>query len=405
MSGPPVRSADDVAAHVEQTLRLGPPVRVGAELEWFVAPASGEPVRPALAAVEAALAGLRLPGGSVRTTEPGGQLELSSQPGTGPAAVVGALEADLGAVRAALADAGLVLVGGGADPVRAPERLVRTARYECMEAFFRAQPGPAGRAGVAMMCSTAAVQVNVDAGTAGTGVQSAAERWQRAHAVGPALVAAFACSPVLAGTRTGWRSTRQRLWAQIDPTRSRPPRPGLGPVEAVTEQALGARLLVLRDEDGVCRPAPPVTFGQWLAGALPAPPTEDDLAYHLTTLFPPVRARGWYELRYLDGLPDPLWQVAVAVAAALLDDDRADDAARAACAPVEGRWSAAARDALADPELARAALTCVTAAADALPRGGAPALAAAVQEYAERYTARGRCPADDLVAPLLPVPA
>ena len=412
MPAPAVRSADDVAAHVERALRLAPPALVGAELEWFVAPASGAPVRPALAEVEVALAGVALPGGSVRTTEPGGQLELSSQPGAGPAAVVAALEADLGTVRAALADAGLVLVGGGADPVRAPERLVRAARYECMEGFFRAQPGPAGRAGVAMMCSTAAVQVNVDAGTAGSGVQSAGERWQRAHAVGPALVAAFACSPVLAGERTGWRSTRQRLWGQIDPTRTRPPRPGLGPVEAVTEQALGARLLVLRDADGDCRPAPPVTFGQWLAGALPGPPSEDDLAYHLTTLFPPVRARGWYELRYLDGLPDPLWQVAVTVAAALLDDDRAADTARAACAPVEGRWSAAARDALADPELARAALACLTAAAEALARTGAPALAAAVEQYVERYTARGRCPADDLTgaadpaaAPLLRVSA
>ena len=182
-----------------------------------------------------------------------------------------------------------------------------------------------------------------------------------------------------------------------DPSRTRPPRPGLGPVEAVTELALGARLLARRDASGVCRPVPPVTFADWMAGALGALPTEDDLAYHLTTLFPPVRARGWYELRYLDGLPDPLWEVAVATAAALLDDDRAADEARAACEPVEGRWSAAARVAVRDPELARAAEACLAAAAGGLGRLGAPGLAAAVGAYAERFPSRGRCPADDVL--------
>ena len=49
-------------------------------------------------------------------------------------------------------------------------------------------------------------------------------------------------------------------------------------------------------------------------------PTADDLAYHLTTLFPPVRPKGWLELRMIDALPDPWWRVPVAVAAAWIDD-------------------------------------------------------------------------------------
>ena len=401
----PVRCADDVAAHVERVLRLGAPGTVGAELEWFAVDEADPLVRPALDRVAGALAGVALPGGSLLSTEPGGQVELSSIPLTGPQAAVDALAADLEVVRQRLAAVGVRLRGGGTDPDRPSRRLLDTPRYACMDAFFAADGGGAAAAGRAMMCSTAAVQVSVDAGLAGDGVQSATARWQRAHAIGPALVAAFACSPVLGGRPTGWRSTRQQIWSRIDPGRTRAPRPELGPVEAVTEQALGARLLALRDAAGVCRPAPAVTFGDWVAGALATLPTEDDLAYHLTTLFPPVRARGWYELRYLDGLPDPLWQVAVGVAAALLDDDRAADAARAACAPVEGRWADAARVALDDPDLSRAAAQCLQAAQEALPRLGAPRLAATVAAYTDRFTSRGRCPADETLDQLMEVPA
>jgi glutamate--cysteine ligase len=99
-----------------------------------------------------------------------------------------------------------------------------------------------------------------------------------------------------------------------------------------------------------------------------------------------VRLRGWLELRYLDMLPDPHWQVAVLTAGALLDDPGAADAARAACAPVEGRWQDAARLGVSDPELQRAALGCLTAV-------GSPV----VDAYVERWTSRGRSPADDLL--------
>ncbi|MCW2620402.1 MAG: glutamate/cysteine ligase family protein, partial [Frankiales bacterium] len=262
-------------------------------------------------------------------------------------------------------------------------------------------------AGRAMMCSTAAVQVSVDAGLSGSGRQSATERWQRAHALGPALVAAFASSPVLSGRRSGWASTRQLQWQLIDPSRTRAPDPSLGPVEALTDLAWNARLLVLHDDSGDCVQAPPATFREWAEGRLtdlPAPPTSDDLAYHLTTLFPPVRARGWYELRYLDALPDPWWQVAVGVVAALMDDDTAADAGREAAAPVEGQWAEAARVGTTEARFARAAAGCLTAAVEGLDRLGAPALARAVESYAEAYVRWGRAPIDDQLSLLRPRP-
>lgn len=396
LPSPRVRTRDDVAAHVDAAVRYGAPGTVGAELELHCVDLAVPEVRPRLDRVATLLAAtLPLPGGSLLTTEPGGQVELSSAPVTGPERAVAALSADLAGVRAALGTDGLTLRGLGTDPLRPPVRLVRTPRYDCMEAYFASCGEPSASAGPSMMCSTAAVQVSLDAGTRRGGAQSAAARWQRAHVLGPALVAAFACSPLLGGEATGWRSTRQRIWGDLDPTRTRPPAPHADPVEALTELALSARLMAVRDAGGVCRPAPRgATFGDWIDSGVP---TLADLDYHLTTLFPPVRLRGWLELRYLDMLPDPLWQVAVATAAVLLDDDRAADAAHAACEPVDGRWRDAALHAVADRELQRAAAACLVSAAEALQRTGAAALAGAVTAYLERWTERGRCPADDLL--------
>ncbi|MFJ3548042.1 ergothioneine biosynthesis glutamate--cysteine ligase EgtA, partial [Streptomyces sp. NPDC090114] len=58
----------------------------------------------------------------------------------------------------------------------------------------------------------------------------------------------------------------------------------------------------------------------------------------------------------------------------------------------------AARVGLADPELREVAVTCFTAALDALPRLGAAAeVTDAVGLFLERYVLLGRCPADDLL--------
>ncbi len=126
-------------------------------------------------------------------------------------------------------------------------------------------------------------------------------------------------------------------------------------------------------------------------------PTVEDFAYHLTTLFPPVRPRGWFELRMIDALPSPWWRVAVAVTTALLDDEEASDTA-AAIIDEGRRLRGAASHGLAHPELARHARGCFEAALSALPRLGADVTTiAATASFFERFVARGRCPADDLL--------
>jgi gamma-glutamylcysteine synthetase len=138
-----------------------------------------------------------------------------------------------------------------------------------------------------------------------------------------------------------------------------------------------------------------VPFGAWAAGRVDLVgrrPTADDLDYHLTTLFPPVRLRGWFEVRYLDAVPQRWWPALVALVVALLDDPTAADAATEATEPLADGWTRAARDGLADPALARAARQCIQAALAAVP----PELKAEVELYAELVES-GRSPGDEFM--------
>lgn len=424
-------------------LKTGPPGRVGVELEWLVRDAS-DPARPVPARrVASAAAAFRpgipddpdtalpsgsspgvLPSGALLTSEPGGQLELSSLPADSLAALVSATRADLAALRAAAAAEGLALAGIGLDPSRPPRRVLRLPRYAAMEEFFD-RSGPWGRQ---MMCTTASVQVCLDAGDDGAGSSGYAYRWRLLHALGPVLVAAFANSPLREGKPTGWRSTRQQVWARMDAGRTRPPRVSAPDLRAAwAAYALDAQVMCVQS-DGPDWTAPAgLTLRDWLrlspggpapAGLRAAGPA--DLDYHLSTLFPPVRPRGHFEIRMIDAQPgDDGWIVPLAVTAALLSDETAAEAALAAAeriwpgAPGEwpaasgvakadgddaNPWLTAARRGPADPAIARASRECFTAARAALDRMTIPeAITDAVDAFTDTYVDRGRCPADDLL--------
>ncbi|XRQ16707.1 ergothioneine biosynthesis glutamate--cysteine ligase EgtA [Actinomadura welshii] len=385
-------TVDDVYQHIHGVcFKTGPPGTVGAETEWFVVDAADTAAHVPAGRVRALVAAAGPPPGRSKVTyEPGGQLELSSAPLPGLAELYAALTRDIAHVQDALAAEGLALVGHGVDPVRGPRFQADHPRYACMRDYFRSGGFP--DAGLAMMCSTASVQVNLDIGADRA---DACRRWRLAHALGPVLVAAFANSPLRAGRPTGMRSTRQGIWTELDPCRTLPVlRDGADgdPAEAWTRYALDAQVMLVHTAEGEWVSDPGMSFLEWLAKGEPG---EGDLAYHLSTLFPPVRPRGWLELRMIDALPGPYWPVPVAVATALLDDPAASRAAEDAAAPVAHLWAEAARHGLSDPSLAAASRACFAAALDALPRLGAPGLVPIVAEYARRYVERGRTPADD----------
>jgi glutamate--cysteine ligase len=366
--------------------------RVGIELEWIPVARDGA----ATLGPDALAARLpRLPGGSRLTFEPGGQLELSGPPGAGLGDAIAAMRADTAAVRGMLDAAGIDLVGAGLDARGPHDRVLDAPRYAAMEEYFDAA-WPAGRT---MMRHTASVQVNVDLGTPAT----VSERWHLAHDLGPVLTACFANSPFdELGRVSGFLSTRAAVWEAIDRARtaSACPVPGTDARADWARYVLDAPVMMVRvDDTRYVAVRTRQSFEGWVRdGHELGWPTLDDLAYHMTTLFPPVRPRGWFELRMIDALPEEWWPVAVAVTVALLDDPDAAQCATAATAPVRDRWSVAARDALHDHALAEAARWCFDAAQHALPRLGADvATIAATEDYAERFVRRSRCPADDLL--------
>ncbi|SCG41377.1 ergothioneine biosynthesis glutamate--cysteine ligase EgtA [Micromonospora coxensis] len=377
-----LREAGCAAAHLARIcFKTGPPVHTGVELEWTVhdvadpaRPVDPERLRAALGrhspvTLDSTSPALPLRHGSSVTVEPGGQVEVSTAPRPSVAALILATEADIAELEALLAPVGLVLGRTGIDPHRPPRPVIETPRYRAMRRVFDRR-GPAGRT---MMYSTAGLQICLDAGEPAILPQ----RWATVHAVGPPLVAAFATADRHAGRPTGWASARMAAWLAIDPARTRPVwspyRPDEDPVAAWTRYVLAAPLLCLRHDGPDWTPPAGVTFADWLDGALPRPPTTDDLDYHVSTLFPPVRPRGYLEVRYLDAQPGAGWTVPLAVLTALLADDDTARAAREIAEPVADRWHDAARLGLADPSLARAAAALLDLAVEALPGLDLPA--------------------------------
>ncbi len=357
--------------------KTGPPELVGIELEWTVHHRD-DPSRP-LDPAELARAldphtpstldpeaePLPLPGGSAVTVEPGGQVEISAPPHASLAVLRATVAADERHLTQKLARAGLCLGRYGADAHRAPRRLLYTPRYDAMAEAFSLH----GSDGATMMCGTAAVQVCLDAGPPA----SAPARFAALQALGPVLLALFANSPRYAGRSTGWASSRMRTWLGMDPARTGPvPEEGDHPALTYARYALRAPVLCVRRPGQRWLCPGRITFADWIGGALGSRPTYDDLDYHLTTLFPPVRPRGYLEVRYLDQQPPGEWPVPLAVLTALTADDSVVDAVRDVCAPVRGRWRDAARHGLADRDLASAAQAVAGMAADRLAATGLP---------------------------------
>ncbi|MGW6693434.1 ergothioneine biosynthesis glutamate--cysteine ligase EgtA [Rhodococcus sp. NPDC054953] len=355
--------------------KLGPPRLIGAELEWLTRSPDGH--RPALADFRAALGSHApttvdarspadpLPAGSRVTLEPGGQVELSSPPLPSVAELCEALASDTAHLRGLLDRSGIAMHDAAADVERRAQRILPAPRYSAMQRRFD-RIGPFGRL---MMCNTTATQISVDAGADPADV---AARWTALHAMGPALLAAFACSPRLRGAPDGeWASQRMRTWFELDHGRTSPP-PMAEPIAGYARWALDAPLLCVRngcggrgDDWSLDRDA---SFAAWLDGELDAEigrrPDRDDLDYHLTTLFPPVRAGGHVEVRYLDAQPGGLWRVPIAALGALLGDPRTVAAATVLASGTVGRWRDAAEFGLRDREIRSVAADLLDLAAE-----------------------------------------
>ncbi|WP_433273040.1 glutamate-cysteine ligase family protein [Actinosynnema sp. CS-041913] len=394
------RDRQEAEAYVASVcFKHGPPRLFGVELEWTVHHRE-DPAKPLDRHALAAALGKHapptlvpdspqqpLPGGTPLTVEPGGQVEISTPPIGSLTELLKTVADDIDHLTGLLAPAGLVLGHRGADPHRPPRRMLQVPRYAAMEHAF----APVGPEGITMMCSTAGLQVCLDVGHE----QDLAARWAAVHALGPVLAALFANSPGVGGRRTDWASARMRTLYATDPVRTRPAAVCAEPAKAWARRVLDAPVIVVRRPGSSWLPPRRLTFADWIDGALETRPTADDLDYHLTLQFPPVRPRGYLEVRYLDTPPDGRWLPPVVLLAALFSDRSVVDAVLAVTETAAGRWLAAARYGLDDPVLARAArdvveLGCAALRNTDLSVGQADAIAEELHRTLAEKTGGGR---------------
>jgi glutamate--cysteine ligase len=126
----------------------------------------------------------------------------------------------------------------------------------------------------------------------------------------------------------------------------------------------------------------------------------DEWHDHLSTLFPEVRPRGHFELRSADAVAPEWYPAPLALAAGLAYDSGAVRAAADLLGvPDPELLDRAGRTGLRDPDIARVAADLVQIALEGC-RGLGPGYfhptdLEQAKAFFERYTRRGRCPADD----------
>jgi glutamate--cysteine ligase len=132
--------------------------------------------------------------------------------------------------------------------------------------------------------------------------------------------------------------------------------------------AMEAPVICIRSESLSWAAPRGLTFAGWIAepGRVGRRPTLDDLDYHLGTLFPPVRPRGYLEIRYLDSQSGSRWVTPFALLAALMARPSTIDQVLDLTQASAALWFEAARDGLGAPLLAAAAREVIQLGADSL---------------------------------------
>ena len=338
------------------------------------------------------------------TFEPGGQLEFSSAPRETPAAVLADVVATLDPLCEAAHARGVRLVSRGLNPWHDLEDVplqLESPRYRAMDAYLRRR----GPSGARMMRLTAAMQINLDLGSP----EQRTRRWRAANLLSPVIRASFANSRMQLERGSESVSGRTVLWGRTDPSRtgvllSTGPAADWSPSRDYLDFALAAHVMFRRDDRGdAIAASSELPFGEWWSGSGEAAPDQVDWESHLSTLFPDVRPRGWFELRAIDVPRRPWWAVPLTLLPALLFDDEALSRTLEILEPLAPRVAELANragfDGLRVKGVGEAAervfLEALDAAHRAPPGHFTPGMLATTEEFFRRYISARRTQADD----------
>src|SRR5688500_255166 len=324
------------------------------------------------------------PDGGRVSFEPGGQIELSSAISPTASGPIRDLRGTSDLLSSAFERNAMVLEAVGVDPytgIADVSLQLHRPRYERMARYFDS----IGESGARMMRQTASLQINVESGP------KPYNRWAHLSALAPYVTALFASSPVYAGAPTGHRSYRAHLSRTLDSSRTGLPVDEDSPAAFYLDFALEAGAIM--HGNGERYPS----FFEWMQTGSP---TLEDWTFHLSTLFPEVRPRGYFELRSADAVSPEHLAAAISVIVGLVYDESMSRAA----ADLVGRADAAAlliagRAGLEEPAIREKAIALThRAIAGCESLGDRYISAAAVDSAAyffDRYTRQGRSPGDD----------
>jgi len=346
--------------------------RIGNRSGWIETPAGDDP--PSWS----------LPDGSRISFEPGGQIEISSAPSESASALIRDLQCTTQLLSGTFASAGVDLEAVGVDPyndIKEVALQLHRPRYERMTRYFES----IGPSGIRMMRQTASLQINIDAGHAPM------ERWRLLNALAPYVTAIFANSPRYAGMATPYRSYRAYIWQTLDAGRTGLQAITPDPVGEYLEFALRAGTM-MRDDAG--------RYDSFETLADRGDVSLDDWEIHLSTLFPEVRPRHYFELRSADAVAPENLAAPLALVAGLVYDENTSRAASGILAELDSpSLESAGREGLANPQIHATSNRLIDIALTGCEHLGNSYISAGDVESAarffDRYTRQGRSPGDD----------
>jgi glutamate--cysteine ligase len=241
------------------------------------------------------------------TFEPGGQIEYSSSALENIKSAITETAYNLSAITKALNQENIFTFFGAINPfntINDIELKLKKSRYIHMDQYLKSV-GPYGQQ---MMRLTSSIQVNLDLGQE----EIMLERWKTANLLAPILTAIFGNSPFSAGQNASAKSFRSLIWQNMDQSRT-----GTifsnekNYIDVYLEFALNAYVIMYPNsvnEKGFW--GKHITFNDWFTEGINGHyPTIDDWKNHITTLFPEVRPKGFFEFRCIDGQSRAWWSV------------------------------------------------------------------------------------------------
>lgn len=250
---------------------------------------------------------LELSNGDSLTFEPGGQIEYSSQPHADLQTLLSYNSTVQDKLSTHLARYEIRLWQLGINPWHSLDDIglqITKREYLLLDKHFE-HFSPIGKRMMRQACTQ---QINLDCGATESVL---AKRYLACNLLAPYVAAMFANSGVWERDCTRMHGFRTHIWRKLDNTRT-----GFPDLHAVARDcdrascarayldfAMGA-LVIGRDNNEQRR----ISFQNWLdAGINGAQPTVDDFKYHLYTLYPEVRPRGYFEIRSID-CQSRIWQ-------------------------------------------------------------------------------------------------